>query len=211
MVYAYTQPSWNANRIFGFFVALSINVLLLYGLATALVFDPTIDHSGGVIYVPVPEDPQKPMPPPEDPVAWQPGPVPMDPLGLPPDHVIHIPQQPVLTSPLDVGAGSTGETGSGPVISELQVDPAYFVAPNYPPRSVALDEEGTVQLLIFVTPDGRVGDVRVSRSSGYPRLDNAAMRTARMKWRFRPRTQDGVPVGAWGTYAVRFELKQDSR
>jgi protein TonB len=206
MAYAHAQRSWNPHRFFGFFVALAINVLLLYGLASALVFDaPLREHD--VIDVFVPEEAVKPLPRPESPADWRPDRVSMDPVGPPPEISIQYPPEPVFTGSMDMGTGSTGQTGSGPIVTALTIDATSFVPPIYPPRSGALEEEGTVHLLIYVTPDGRVGDVRVAKSSGFPRLDNSAVKTARTKWRFRPRTQDGMPVAGWGTYAVRFELR----
>ncbi len=62
-------------------------------------------------------------------------------------------------------------------------------------------------LLIYVLPDGSVGDVKVSRSSGYPRLDASAMREAKQSWRFLPaKTGSGEAIPAWGTFEVSFEL-----
>jgi protein TonB len=44
-----------------------------------------------------------------------------------------------------------------------------------------------VELLIGLLSDGSVRTVEIGRSSGYPRLDEAAMAAART-WRFNPRT-----------------------
>jgi TonB family protein len=56
-------------------------------------------------------------------------------------------------------------------------------------------------------PDGKVGDVKVSRSSGHPRLDASAMREARESWRFLPaKDSRGQAIAAWGTFEVAFEL-----
>lgn len=62
-------------------------------------------------------------------------------------------------------------------------------------------------LLIYVLPDGKVGEVKVSRSSGYPRLDASAMREAKRSWRFLPANSgSGEAMAAWGTFEVTFEL-----
>jgi protein TonB len=59
-----------------------------------------------------------------------------------------------------------------------------------------------------VLPDGKVGEVKVSRSSGYPRLDASAMREAKRSWRFLPaKSGGGEPIAAWGTFEVAFELR----
>ena len=48
----------------------------------------------------------------------------------------------------------------------------------YPPEAIARGLEGEVRLIITLTPDGRVEDVHVGASSGYPILDNAAIKAA---------------------------------
>ncbi len=65
-----------------------------------------------------------------------------------------------------------------------------------------------MRLLIYVLPNGLVADVKIERSSGFPLLDNAAVRKARAAWSFLPATSgSGQAIAAWGTYDVRFELK----
>lgn len=59
--------------------------------------------------------------------------------------------------------------------------------PSYPPAAQRLGEEGTVEIAIDLRTDGEVVAVAVSRSSGSPRLDAAALDAART-WRFHPRT-----------------------
>jgi periplasmic protein TonB len=57
-----------------------------------------------------------------------------------------------------------------------------------------------------VLENGRIDDARVQKSSGYPELDEAAMRTARREWRLKPATQDGKPIAIWYPMAVTFNL-----
>ncbi|MFP5406193.1 MAG: energy transducer TonB [Gammaproteobacteria bacterium] len=68
--------------------------------------------------------------------------------------------------------------------------------PPYPKLARRLGEEGDVLLDIRVERDGRVSEVRLERSSGFDRLDQAAMDTVRT-WRFQPATVDGQPVAEW--------------
>ncbi len=49
----------------------------------------------------------------------------------------------------------------------------------YPPESIKNKEEGTVSLEFTINADGSVSDVRVAKSSGYPRLDDASVEVAR--------------------------------
>lgn len=78
--------------------------------------------------------------------------------------------------------------------------------PPYPPVSRRLGEQGIVVLAISVGADGTVSDVRLVTSSGFPRLDQAALDQARRRWRFEPALQDGRPVAAVRTITVTFRL-----
>lgn len=55
----------------------------------------------------------------------------------------------------------------------------------YPSAAIRLNQTGTVILSVQVLENGRVGEVRIEQSSGYARLDESAMREARL-WRFKP-------------------------
>lgn len=78
--------------------------------------------------------------------------------------------------------------------------------PEYPPSSRRAGEAGTVILEVYVNANGRPEEVRVKKSSGYPKLDDAAMREVRRSWRLVPGTEDGKPVPMWGQFAVTFKL-----
>ena len=77
--------------------------------------------------------------------------------------------------------------------------------PRYPYASRRNREEGTVTLKVLVTPDGYAGDVDIHQSSGFERLDAAAIRTIR-KWRFVPARQAGKPIAAWVLVPIGFYL-----
>ena len=58
----------------------------------------------------------------------------------------------------------------------------------------------------LVMTDGRVGEAKVKQSSGFPRLDEAAIREVKRSWRLVPGTENGKPVPMWGQFAVTFKL-----
>lgn len=88
-------------------------------------------------------------------------------------------------------------------------DPRHPVSqPPYPSASQRLGEEGVVILSLYVLENGRVGEARVEKSSGFERLDDAAVRYARSRWRLLPGTHEGKPHAAWMQIAVRFQLKR---
>jgi len=51
--------------------------------------------------------------------------------------------------------------------------------PHYPEISQQLEEQGTVQLLVYVSSLGQVSQVQVKHSSGYLRLDMAALQAVK--------------------------------
>lgn len=73
--------------------------------------------------------------------------------------------------------------------------------PSYPRAAVRLKQEGMVRMLFEIGADGQVVGGNVVESSGYERLDNAALE-AIMKCRFEPETLGGIPQAA--TAEVRF-------
>jgi protein TonB len=95
-----------------------------------------------------------------------------------------------------------------PVIVPPQIDPQRGLRePVYPPQEIRLNHTGTVLLSIEVLASSKVGEVRIVHSSGYPRLDEAALKAAR-EWRLRPGTRDGVPVAMWKQIPITFQLRE---
>jgi TonB family protein len=87
----------------------------------------------------------------------------------------------------------------------LEAEVLLLPAPEYPPRSRRLGEEGTVLLEIEVLPDGAIGQVRVVEAPAYPRLVSAAIEAVRQA-RFRPASRNGVPVSSSVEVPIRFRL-----
>jgi TonB family protein len=77
--------------------------------------------------------------------------------------------------------------------------------PRYPPLAMARRHQGQVLLQVEIGQDGRPGEVRVARSSGYQELDQAAVAAAR-QWRFRPASRNGRPVATRARVPVNFVL-----
>jgi protein TonB len=84
---------------------------------------------------------------------------------------------PASTGP--AAAATTAATGTSPNAIALQ-NPK----PLYPLMSRRLGESGEVIVSVLFAADGRVRDVRLQRSSGFDRLDQAALQTVRNDWRY---------------------------
>lgn len=85
-------------------------------------------------------------------------------------------------------------------------DAAYLKNPAvYPNMSRRLREVGTVQLRVRVSISGQPLEIQLAKSSGYARLDEAAL-TAVKKWTFQPASRSGAPVEAWALVPIEFSL-----
>ena len=78
--------------------------------------------------------------------------------------------------------------------------------PAYPALSRRMGEEGKVVLRVELETDGRVDTVQVTSSSGYKRLDEAALAAVRT-WRCNSPMRDGQPVRAVALQPFQFNLE----
>jgi protein TonB len=100
-------------------------------------------------------------------------------------------------------AGSSGDGGSGLVrVARLVFHPR----PVYPRLSIRYGEAGEVLCKIEIDAAGAVAAVAIARSSGYKRLDEAALAAVR-RWRFEPARRGGRAQASTATLPVVFELK----
>nr|WP_281357166.1 energy transducer TonB [Vogesella oryzae] len=82
--------------------------------------------------------------------------------------------------------------------------------PEYPPLSLELGEEGTVLLQIAVNSNGKATSVSIARSSGFPRLDNAARRAA-SNWTFHPAMRGDEAIDYSYTTPIQFVLPDKTK
>jgi periplasmic protein TonB len=78
---------------------------------------------------------------------------------------------------------------------------------DYPRASRRLSEAGTVTLRVYIDERGHVASVQLSRSSGFARLDDAALASVK-KWRFKPYSENGQPMAGYAVIPVMFELEK---
>ena len=76
--------------------------------------------------------------------------------------------------------------------------------PEYPVEAALNGQQGTVVVVIHVSPAGTAVGVDLVRSSGYVLLDSAA-RDAVLRWRFLPAVKDGEPVASDMTMGFEFD------
>lgn len=78
--------------------------------------------------------------------------------------------------------------------------------PKYPAAERRAGHEGSVILQIYVSENGKVTEAKVQQSSGFPALDEAAVKEVLRSWRLVPGKKDGKPVGMWHSISVKFSL-----
>jgi protein TonB len=150
-----------------------------------------------------PDDPPPVAPPRTDVPIWMPEPEPVPADQDPPV------KEKVITETRPTG----GESGHGsaipqPQIMGVRIDARHpLTQPPYPSARIRFNDEGAVDLEIYVLPDGRVGDARVLKTSGFEDFDRAALQEARRSWRLLPATRDGQPLAQWYSLRVVFKLQ----
>lgn len=78
--------------------------------------------------------------------------------------------------------------------------------PAYPPMSKRLGEQGRVLVRVLIGADGVAQQAEIRQSSGYDRLDQAALATVR-KWRYVPGKRNGVAEAMWFNVPINFVLE----
>jgi protein TonB len=187
-----------------FIVVAALHVLIVYGLmlATGVVHQPAFVAPLEAVFIPeAQQEEQQPevkiKPEIEQPVA----------VDQPPPEVQF---EEAVTPPSDVPVPASANAISG---SQQQGAPAQDlktanrVDPTYPPASRRAGEQGTVRLKVLVDTNGRASNVAVTQSSGFPRLDEAAIEAVR-KWRFVAATDGTNKIQAYTQVAVTFRLTE---
>lgn len=196
---------------------------LVKGLAMAAPQPPEVVVMASIISAPViaPEikaepAPPKPQPKPQ-PEERKPQPLTVKQTKLAATKSAYVAPAPekVASAPVETQKDTVAKEASGAPnkgeVSQVEVRPTLVgsssdLAKEYPALSQRLGEEGTVLVALEVAADGSVTDARVLSSSGYARLDNAALSAVR-KAHFKPGTVNGVPVTSKARLPIRYELR----
>ena len=78
--------------------------------------------------------------------------------------------------------------------------------PSYPMIARRRGYEGVVVLKVEILPNGRVGELRVKRSSGHHILDKSALNTVK-RWKFIPAKRGEDPIRIWAEIPIKFKLE----
>lgn len=121
---------------------------------------------------------------------------------------------PVIDQPLPTPSAPSAPPVSVPVAASPSVVQDSNLAakmvsgspPRYPMESRRKREQGTVVLAVTLGTDGCVSSISISQSSGFSRLDDAALSAVR-KWRWTPIMKEGRPVIVKGTVEIPFVIQ----
>jgi protein TonB len=187
-----------------------IHVAALYLIASSLGMVPPIVYRDPPSATLMPVEPQPVEPLPEPPRVQMKDP----PLTVPPPIVDTTPSADtpdrIAADPTDLPQPQPEifPQPPGPEIMGVRGDSRHpLTQPPYPMSDVRMGNEGFVDLELYVMPNGRVGDVRVLRSTGFPSLDQSAIDEAKRRWKLLPATRDGVPFAQWHRLRVVFKLE----
>lgn len=92
--------------------------------------------------------------------------------------------------------------------SDLSLSCPVRTAPVYPTLARKMGEAGSVLLRVELDETGRLVSAEVARTSGFTRLDEAAL-TAVKNWRCNPAMRDGQAVRVVSIESFDFKLKPE--
>jgi protein TonB len=111
--------------------------------------------------------------------------------------------------PPGVSAGAGGSNTAASSLLELPSSNAAYLhnpEPDYPHLSRQRNEQGKVVVNVFIGVDGLPLNAVVKVSSGFERLDAAALSAAKA-WRYVPGKRGGVPEAMWFAVPINFVME----
>ncbi len=219
------------NRAAGVLVVLALHGVVFYALWSARVIPPPAEAVTLFVHFITPPPPKprpavvpppvvpKPVkrkaPPPVEPphrhlAAKAPVTSPLEavePVPPPAPAIAPAPEaEPAPAEPLAPVAPPPMPAGPVTLASELAVACPERTPPAYPPMARRLGETGKVVLRVELDETGRVSAAQVLASSGFSRLDAAALAVVRT-WRCHPAQREGQAVRSLATQPFNFTLE----
>jgi len=123
---------------------------------------------------------------------------------------VNVPQAITATAPsaAEIAAPSPPAPPAPPPV-DLPSSSADYLnnpPPPYPPLSKRLGEQGRVVVRARIEVNGSASQAEIRTSSGYERLDQAALQTVQ-RWRYLPGKRAGVPEAMWFNIPIQFVLE----
>lgn len=117
-------------------------------------------------------------------------------------------ETPATTTPVVAEAPPAPPAPPAPVVPPTHIGSHLGnPKPIYPALSLELGESGNVGLRVQVSADGKAQEVSLARSSGFARLDRAAIQAVK-QWRFKPATRGNEAIPFTYTFSVEFDINK---
>lgn len=191
------SSAWTPRRlaIIGFVVLLHVG--LIYALAIGLAQGLAVQIIEDLAVVDVQPDVEDKKPPPPPPEMEKPPPpiVPPPEFSIAPEAVI----TPTITA-------ATAPPAAPKIVGAKPKSKGRNCDDLYPAIEQRLQQTGNTLLAFTITSTGAVSNISVAQSSGYPRLDEAAVQCAQ-RWSYTPATKDGVPADVQSKAIVKWTIK----
>ena len=115
------------------------------------------------------------------------------------------PALPAIAAPV---AAAPVAAPAAPAVQLPSSDADYLQNPRppYPAISRRLNEQGKTTVRVLIGTDGLPQRAEISKSSGFSRLDDAAMATV-MRWRYVPGKRGGVAEAMWFNVPINWILE----
>jgi protein TonB len=209
---AQAEEQQGAKRTVVMIIVIGIHVLgfwaLQSGLARRLVEILPNDIKADILKDQKKEEPPPPPPPPPPDQAPPPPFVP--------------PVEIAIAIPMEAPANAITTTTEKPPVTlppikapqpDVVVKPQFKSRPadieDYYPSAAKRDgQQGSVVIEVAIGADGKIQDAKVATSSGFPLLDEAAVKYAKSWPRMTPGTRNGVPSAMSFSIKVTFKLKE---
>jgi periplasmic protein TonB len=203
---SYVPPATNYRRLGGLVFVVVLHIGLFYALQSGLA-KTLIDKVAGPLETRLIEEIQ--------PETEEPPPPPVK-LAAPPPVFIDMPDIAItentptttISNVTNVKPKAAPPPPADVVVPPRQNTRAPISQPEYPTMSRRLGEEGAVILLLTLDDTGRVTEATVDTSSGFARLDEAAVKEAKRprNWKFVPGTVNGKPAPMQFKFRVVFKI-----
>ena len=116
---------------------------------------------------------------------------------------------PPMTAPVaKTVTPTTVPVAAGPLIELPSSDADYLQNPKpaYPAQSRRMGEQGKVIVRVLIGVDGLAQKAEIRKSSGFDRLDESALNTAK-NWRYVPGKRAGVVEAMWFSVPINYVLE----
>lgn len=163
-----------------------------------------------------PQPPAPPVPPEQPKKAIAKAPTPEPPLPMAINDPTPAPNAPTgavvpQTAPAPIAAPVAAAPAAPPAPASVQLpssDADYLQNPRppYPSISRRLNEQGKTTVRVLIGADGQPQRAEIAKSSGFSRLDDAALATV-MRWRYVPGKRGGVAEAMWFNVPINWVLE----